>query len=75
MNVSLPVRMPSLRGSARAAAIVSTVFGVSNDASFNPITSGIVARRASVSGGKSGPNAFGNWNAISGSPTPSAIAL
>jgi len=35
MNVSLPVRMPSLRGSARAASMVSSVFGVSNDASLS----------------------------------------
>ena len=75
MNVSLPVMMPSLRGSARAVAIVSTVFVVSNDASLSPMISGIAASRSSVSGGKSGPNALGNWNAISGRPTPSAIAL
>ena len=55
MNVSLPVMMPSLRGSVLAVAIVSTVFVVSNEASFSPMISGIVASRASVSGGKSGP--------------------
>jgi len=64
-----------LRGNARAASIVSIVFCVSKDASLRPTISGIVARRASVSGGKSGPNAFGNWKAMSGSPTPSAIPL
>ncbi len=68
MKVSLPVMMPSLRGNARAAAIVSTVLVVSNEASLRPMICGIVASRASVSGGKSGPNALGNWNAISGRP-------
>ena len=75
MKVSLPVMMPSLRGSARAAAIVSIVFVVSKLASFKPMICGIVASLASVSGGKSGPKALGNWNAIIGRPTPSAIAL
>ncbi len=75
MKVSLPVRMPSLRGSARAASIVSIVFVVSKLASLMATSCGIVASRASISGVKSGPKALGNWNAIIGRPTPSAIAL
>jgi hypothetical protein len=51
MNVSLPVRMPILRGRDAAASIVSTVLGVSNEASFKATTSGISASLASASGG------------------------
>ena len=55
--------------------MVSSVLVVSKEASFKPMICGIFTSSRSVSGGKSGPQALGNWNAISGSFTPSAMAL
>ena len=67
--------MPILRGSVRAVSMVSSVLVVSKEASFSPMICGIFTSSRSVSGGKSGPHALGNWKAISGRSTPSAMAL
>ena len=53
---------------------VSVVVG-DKEASFSPMTCGISTSALRVSGGKSGPKAFGNWNATIGRPTPSPTAL